>query len=224
MAMSKSVVLLSGGLDSTTALYHSLRAHNTDTFAFSVDYHQRHKRELIRAAMICDKLDVPMYTCHLDLPMLTHAQSALVNPTMSVPLGHYEAPTMRDTVVPNRNSVMLNLAVMYAMSLGASKVYIGVHAGDHAVYPDCRPEFLDLVQDTVRVGNEGFNPPDIMAPFLYLTKAQIVQHGKDWGVPYELTYSCYQGGPVHCGRCGTCTERKEAFQLAGVTDPTQYEG
>jgi 7-cyano-7-deazaguanine synthase len=131
---------------------------------------------------------------------------------------------MAATVVPNRNAIMLSVAVGVAVARGAEAVAAAVHAGDHTVYPDCRPAFIEAIEHEARVANEGFivDGFEVRAPFLHLTKDQIVRIGADLGVPFEETWSCYLGGEVHCGRCGTCVERREAFDLAGVPDPTAY--
>jgi 7-cyano-7-deazaguanine synthase len=164
----------------------------------------------------------------------------LTSPEIHVPDGHYAAETMKATVVPNRNMIMLSIAAGYAVSLKANFVAVGVHAGDHAVYPDCRPQFIQQMEVALRTANEGFGAfpipvggtmrqPDnwmgraTYAPFIFKGKHDIVTVGARLEVPYELTWSCYKGGDVHCGRCGTCVERKEAFRLARVKDPTQYE-
>jgi 7-cyano-7-deazaguanine synthase len=151
--------------------------------------------------------------------------SALTNPNMKIPEGHYAAPNMKDTVVPNRNMIMYAIAVGYAVSIKAQALYVGVHAGDHFIYPDCRPQFIFGLDSLVRVANEGFIDQNfqVVAPFLYNTKAEIVKIGNTLDVPFELTWSCYKGGEIHCGKCGTDVERIEAFELAGVKDPTVYE-
>jgi 7-cyano-7-deazaguanine synthase len=140
---------------------------------------------------------------------------------MDVPEGHYEAESMKATVVPNRNAIMISIAYGHAVSIGAETVGVGVHAGDHAIYPDCRAQFIDMLSSTLQVGNDS--DLRIYAPFIDKTKSDIVKYGTALGVPFDLTWSCYKGLEKHCGRCGTCVERKEAFQLAGVNDPTEYD-
>jgi 7-cyano-7-deazaguanine synthase len=134
---------------------------------------------------------------------------------------------MKATVVPNRNMIMLSIAAGYAVTVGAYLgVWTGVHSGDHFIYPDCRPQFIQRVNDTVKVANEGFMdwlPEAVTAPFLGIGKHDIARLGDELNVDYRKTWSCYKGGPIHCGRCGTCVERKEAFLLSGVIDPTEYE-
>jgi len=132
---------------------------------------------------------------------------------------------MKLTVVPNRNMIMYSVAIGYAVNIKAKAIYVGVHSGDHAIYPDCRPEFIDFLDKIAKSANEGFIEEDfqVKAPFVFKSKADIARIGTELGVPYELTWSCYKGGDKHCGKCGTCVERKEAFELAGITDPTEYE-
>jgi 7-cyano-7-deazaguanine synthase len=130
---------------------------------------------------------------------------------------------MRVTVVPNRNAIMLSVAFGVAASRGYDAVAIGVHTGDHAIYPDCRAEFIQAFDRMERVSLGEWWRVGLMAPFVHMTKADIVTVGDDIGIPFADTWSCYEGGEVHCGRCGTCVERKEAFGLAGVPDPTVYE-
>ncbi|MEE1820964.1 7-cyano-7-deazaguanine synthase QueC [Streptomyces sp. BE20] len=218
-----AVLIFSGGLDSTTAAYH-LAANGTRLILLSIDYGQQHSVELRHAAKIAALLDSPHHVLDLrPLGALLNC-SALTDPALAVPDGHYTDATMRSTVVPHRNALMLDLAVAVAVGQGADAVVFGAHAGDHPIYPDCRPAFLTAYQQMVAAANEGFLPDgfQIAAPFLSMTKADIVRVGAAVGVPFERTWSCYKGGAVHCGRCGTCTERREAFTLAEVTDPTVY--
>jgi 7-cyano-7-deazaguanine synthase len=143
-----------------------------------------------------------------------------------VPDGHYAEDTMKATVVPNRNMMMLSIAGAVAIAEEAEFVATGTHAGDHFIYPDCRPEFIAAASAALLVGNTGFSSPGfrgIVAPFIHSTKADICATGDVLGVPWDATWSCYKGGAIHCGRCGTCVERAEAFDLAGVDDPTEYE-
>ena len=149
----------------------------------------------------------------------------ITDATVAVPEGHYTDASMAATVVPNRNAVMLSVAVGAAVARGASAVATAVHAGDHPIYPDCRPAFIDAVEHEARIGNEGFIADGfrVLAPFLSVGKDEIVRRGAAVDVPFAQTWSCYVGGERHCGRCGTCVERREAFELAGVDDPTAYE-
>lgn len=212
------VSLLSGGMDSATLAY-MLADQGEELRLLSFDYGQRHIRELESAAKIAAHLGAPheVVTLGLDLP-----GSALTDPTIDVPEGHYESESMKATVVPNRNAVMLSVGFALAVARGADAVAFGAHAGDHAVYPDCRPAFVEAFQAMQDIATEGFGAPRLLAPFVRMTKADIARLGADLRVPWAETWSCYQGGALHCGRCGTCRERLEAFTLAGADDPTEY--
>lgn len=245
-----AVVLLSGGMDSTTSLAVALGEPKKgfsgkialettfngwgsgEVLGLSFDYGQRHRSAELQAARLVAKhysIDHEV----VDLTSLTKllGGSSLTDLSIAVPDGHYAAETMRVTVVPNRNAIMLSIAFGVARAAGATQVYAGMHAGDHAIYPDCRPGFIHLFQETMDAANADIfqdplagpsQVPQLVTPFIQVSKQDIVTAGHLMHVPYELTYSCYKGEPFHCGTCGTCTERKEAFQLAGVKDPTQY--
>lgn len=220
--MKAAVVCFSGGLDSTTlaTLY---RQKGYRLLLLSFDYGQKHGvRELSAARAVADYLGARHHV--IDLTSLTGLLigSALTDSRVTVPDGHYAEDSMRATVVPNRNAIMANLAIGAASSTGADMVALGVHAGDHAVYPDCRPEFFGALVECMRQSLRGFSTPALEAPFLYRSKTDIVTIADDLRAPVHLSWSCYKGGGVHCGTCGTCTERKEAFEDAGVTDPTVY--
>lgn len=217
--MTRTVTLLSGGMDSTTALALAARE-STPVLALSVDYGQRHAKELDAAAAIAQHYGVPHRVLDLTGWGRLLTGSALTDPSVAVPHGHYAAPNMAVTVVPNRNATMLMAAAGIADALDATEVWAAVHAGDHAVYPDCRPEFITAANITLNVSTEG--RVTIRAPFVDITKTDIAALGHDLNVPFELTWSCYEGGTVHCGKCGTCTERRSAFIDAGVPDPTIY--
>lgn len=223
--MVKAVVVVSGGMDSTTLLYDVCDGYDPeDVSALSFDYGQRHKKELMYAMASCETLGVQHHVVDLQSVTKLIKTSALTDPGTEVPEGHYEDATMRITVVPNRNAMMLNIAIAHAVSVGASVVFTGVHAGDHAVYPDCRPEFIEQMTKLARIANEGFIDKDfrIFAPFVTWTKAEIAEHGQRIGVDWNCTWTCYKGGDIHCGRCSTCLERIEAFSVAGVLDPVEY--
>jgi 7-cyano-7-deazaguanine synthase len=222
-----AIVILSGGMDSTAAAYLAhVQAVDDDGVVeyLSFDYGQRHVKELDYAAKTAAKLEGEHIVVDLSKVQDLIATSALTNDDIDVPEGHYEEESMKQTVVPNRNAIMLNIAVGRAVSIGAYAVFAGVHAGDHAVYPDCRPEFIDSITQLARVANEGFIDPNfvIRAPWLHLTKADIVRAGEDLDVPWKDTWTCYKGGQIHCGRCSTCVERLEAFHEADVKDPVSY--
>lgn len=215
-----AIVSLSGGMDSTTALAVTLRTH--DAVALSFDYGQRHVKELDAARAVAAHYSVEHHVIDLTSVGRLLTGSALTDPAVDVPEGHYAADTMKATVVPNRNAIMANIAIGVASARRAERVVLGVHAGDHAVYPDCRPEFVAALQTCADAALEGFPTPRIVTPFIGKTKTQIALFAAALGVPLGLTWSCYAGGDVHCGRCGTCTERYESLRDAGVPDPTAY--
>lgn len=218
------VAVVSGGLDSVTMAY-SLAAAGERLALLSVDYGQRHRRELACAALAAQRLGARHAVADLAQVGTLLTGSALTDATVEVPDGHYAEASMRSTVVPNRNAILLSVATGVAAAVGARAVAFGAHGGDHFVYPDCRPAFVDAFEHLARVANEGFVDPGfrVLAPFLRSTKADIVRVGAELGVPFADTWSCYRGGDRHCGRCGTCVERREAFAVAGVADPTDYE-
>jgi 7-cyano-7-deazaguanine synthase len=225
LTVSEHVVLiLSGGLDSTILGYR-LRAGGTGLTMLSFDYGQRHRCELDYARRTAVKLTGPHHVIDLSAIFGMLAGSSLTDAAVNVPDGHYTDESMRVTVVPNRNAIMLDVAVAQAVAVKASAVAFGAYAGDHPIYPDCRPAFLDAYRRMVLLANEGFLAPQftVLAPFLGLSKADIVRIGADLDVPFADTWSCYKGGTKHCGKCGTCVERREAFHVAGVRDPTEYE-
>lgn len=221
-----AVVAVSGGMDSATVLAH-YSALGYQLFAVSVDYGQRHVRELKAARQLAEYYGVVE---HITEDGSAHGKnlrkSALVNRDVAVPQGHYAAATMRATVVSGRNFWFAGILNSYAIDRDAELIALGMHAGDHAIYSDCRPEFVAAVGAAIYAGYEdpynGYTAPRVEAPFVHRTKAQIAQYGAALGVPFDLTWSCYEGDPIHCGRCGTCVERVEAFRLAGVADPTAY--
>ncbi len=221
--MPKAVVVLSGGLDSSVLAYDVARTHTV--LALSIDYGQRHRKELIAAWHVAQTLG-----CHQEVVDLSGLREIMRGSALTddipVPHGHYAAPSMAQTVVPNRNAILLSVATAWAVAEGAELVATGIHAGDHPIYSDCRPEFLARFQAMTDAATEGYaNPPvRFHAPFVGRTKADIVALGARLGVPFALTWSCYEGGDLHCGLCGTCVERREAFGLAGVVDPTEYGG
>ena len=215
----KVVVLCSGGMDSVTAL-HWARRHHAVVAALSFDYGSKHNpREIPFAAEHARALGVPHQVVKLDFinGLFT---SALLRSGGAVPEGHYEAATMRQTVVPFRNAILLAAATGFAESRGAAGLVIAAHGGDHAIYPDCREDFLRAMGDAMRHGT--YAGIVLLRPFIAMTKAQIAGVGRRLGVDYARTWSCYKGGEIHCGKCGTCVERREAFLLAGIPDPTVY--
>lgn len=225
---ARKLAIVSGGMDSVT-LAHLLHRAGELAGIVSFDYHQRHVKELPFAEACAERLGVPHRVVYLG-KMFDGADSALVGGG-PVPDGHYAEASMKATVVPNRNAIMLSVATAHAIMQGCDAVAAGMHGGDHFIYPDCRPDFVQMFSRAMGLANEGFSHGRggvdgrfyIDAPFLFYTKAQIVDLGSRLRVPYELTWSCYKGGDIHCGACGTCYERREAFTVAGVPDPTTYE-
>ena len=215
------IVLLSGGMDSTVLAAHLLGA-GAPVDAVSIHYGQRHDKELTAAAAVAGALGIRHDVVDLSALRPHLSGSALTDDTVSVPEGHYTAPSMAATVVPNRNAIMLMVAAGIASARRHQAVATAVHAGDHPVYPDCRPEFIGAADRAARLGTAGFGDVAVVAPFVTWSKADIALRGHQLGAPTGLSWSCYQGGDIHCGRCGTCVERAEAHYLAGVPDPTTY--
>lgn len=226
MNTADTVAIVSGGMDSVTLAY-MLREQmpHEELLLISFDYGQRHSKELAMAKAAADALDAEHLL--IELPALgAQLTSALTDTSIDVPEGHYAAPTMAATVVPNRNAIMLSIATGIAVARGAYRVVTGVHAGDHFIYPDCRPDFIESMNVAMKFANAGFACGDfrIEAPFVTWSKAEIAAQGADLGVPFATgTWSCYKGGDVHCGKCGTCVERIEALKLSGIEDHTIYE-
>jgi 7-cyano-7-deazaguanine synthase len=222
------VAIVSGGMDSVTLAFKLRRDHpDADIHLLAFDYGQRHAKELLFARYCAEDIDAKFDVVDLTsiTPLISQSGSSLVDRNTPVPDGHYAEESMKITVVPNRNAIMLSIATGVAVAEHAQYVATGVHSGDHAIYPDCRPEFIRDIDKAMYSGNEGFAETnfEIIAPFLLSTKADIASMGSQLGVDYAKTWSCYKGGEYHCGTCGTCVERKEAFSLAGVPDPTVYE-
>lgn len=223
MGSSKAIAIVSGGMDSVTLVHH-LHALGHEVIVASFDYGQRHKKELEFAKAVADRFDLNHHL--IDLSNITKliATSALTSDSIEVPDGHYAEQTMRQTVVPNRNAIMLNVAAGLAIQVEAQHIATGVHAGDHYIYPDCRPQFISSLEAMLKIANEGFIDPEfsILAPFVNSTKGEIARRGDELNVPWEKTWSCYKGGEIHCGSCGTCFERREAFAEFNLHDPTEY--
>lgn len=213
------VVIYSGGMDSYTLL-HLARARGFKVHALSFNYGQRHVRELECAASVADSLGIPHKVIDIRAMNEVMSGSALTS-GIEVPEGHYEEDSMKATVVPNRNMILLSLATGYAVTVGAGAVWYGAHGGDHAIYPDCRPEFVEKMDAVCRVAN--YEPVAIEAPFMALDKGEILELGLELGLDYRQTWTCYNGRARACGRCGSCVERLEAFAAQGVTDPLDYE-
>ena len=215
----KVVVLCSGGMDSVTAL-HWARVHHAVAVVLSFDYGAKHNhREIPFAIEHARNIGAPHQTIPLDF-VGKYFASDLLQSGGNIPEGHYAAENMRRTVVPFRNGIMLAAAAGFAESVGAAGLVIAAHSGDHTIYPDCREDFMRAMGDALRLGTDA--GIELLRPFVALTKGQIAAEGARLGVDFARTWSCYKGGEIHCGRCGTCVERREAFQQAGLADPTVY--
>lgn len=216
--MKDSVIVLSGGMDSVTLLHDRKER---IALAVTFDYGSRHNaREIECARENCRMLGIEHIVIPLDF-MGKYFKSSLLIGGEEIPEGHYADENMKSTVVPFRNGIMLAIAAGLAESRGLRNVMLANHGGDHAIYPDCRPGFISAMSHAMREGTyEGIG---ILAPYTDITKSDIARIGKGLGLDYSLTYSCYKGGEKHCGRCGTCVERREAMAEAGIDDPTEYE-
>lgn len=209
--MKDSVIVLSGGMDSTTLLH---ERKEQISLAVTFDYGSKHNaREIECARKNCEMLGIEHIVIPLEF-MGKYFKSSLLIGGEDIPEGHYADENMKSTVVPFRNGIMLSIAAGLAENRGLKKVMIANHGGDHAIYPDCRPGFVDAMSEAIRQGTyEGIV---IDAPYTHITKSDIARIGKKIGVDYSLTYSCYKGGEEHCGKCGTCVERMEALRDAGI--------
>ena len=217
MTERDSVIIYSGGLDSTTLLYEE---RERVALAVTFDYGSNHAaREIACARHHCALLGVEHLVIDLAF-MKRYFSSSLLSGAEAIPDGSYDDENMRSTVVPFRNGIMLSVACGLAEDRGLRRVLIANHGGDHAIYPDCRPEFVAAMGAAMQAGT--YAGVQLAAPYTHLSKSEIVRRGAALGIDYGQTYSCYRGGEQHCGTCGTCTERREAFRLAGVPDPTIY--
>lgn len=216
--MKDSLIVVSGGMDSVTLLYDW-----KDRIALGVsfDYGSNHNsREIPFAELHCKRLEIP----HIIIPlnfMHEYFRSSLLEGAEAIPEGHYQDENMKSTVVPFRNGIMLSVAAGLAESRGLKNVLIANHGGDHAIYPDCRPGFIEALDNATREGT--YEEVRVVAPYTNITKADIARRGKQLGIDYAETWSCYKGGEYHCGKCGTCVERKEALAEAGIDDTTVYK-
>jgi len=219
MSKPKAVVIYSGGMDSFTLLNRVIKD-NYDVFALTFNYGQKHVKEVEVASTVCEQLSVPHKILDIS-PINQLMQSSSLVGTADVPEGHYEAENMKSTVVPNRNMILLSLAIGYAVDIKADKVFYGAHAGDHAIYPDCRPEFVHAMNAVAGIAN--YDPVSIETPYLNASKGEILKDGLSMNLSYENTWTCYNGREKACGKCGACVERLEAFEENNVTDPLEYE-
>ena len=216
--MKDSILILSGGMDSTTLLYDY---QDRIALALSFDYGSNHNaRELPFARLHCQRLGIPHIVIPLDF-MSQYFRSSLLSGADDIPEGSYADENMRSTVVPFRNGIMLAIAAGMAESRDLQYIMMANHSGDHTIYPDCRPAFVEAFDTAARTGT--YNGVRLLSPYTNLTKGQIAARGRELGIDYGETWSCYKGGERHCGKCGTCVERKEALADAGIPDPTDYE-
>lgn len=217
--MKDSVIIVSGGMDSTTLLYDR---RDEIALAISFDYGSNHNaREIPYAEMHCKRLGIEHITIPLDF-MHKYFRSSLLEGADAIPEGHYAAENMKSTVVPFRNGIMLAVAAGVAESRNLTKLLIANHGGDHTIYPDCRPEFISAMDSATNAGT--YVGVRVIAPYTNITKGDIARIGKKLGIDYSETWSCYKGGEKHCGKCGTCVERKEALAYASIEDTTEYGG
>lgn len=215
------VTIISGGMDSTVLAHNLEKTSKYKQTLLSFNYGQKHKKELKFAAITASRLNCPHQI--IDLTSLTRfLVSSSLTTKQEVPDGHYNEDSMKSTVVPNRNAIMLSIAFSVASSIGARIVACGVHTGDRYNYPDCRIEFAKSFQEMENDSLQGLITPTLTTPFINMTKADIARLGRQIKVPFEETWSCYKGGDKHCGRCGTCVERLEAMHEASVQDDTEY--
>lgn len=218
----KAVLIYSGGMDSFTLLHHILASGlaRSDIAALTFNYGQKHVKEVEYAKHVCAELGIEHKVVDISAINSLLGGSSLTD-DIAIPEGHYEADNMKSTVVPNRNMILLSLAIAYAVSLEADTVYYGAHSGDHAIYPDCRPEFVQKMDEVSRIAN--FQPVTISTPFVDMSKIDILARGMDLGLDYTHTWTCYNGRGKACGKCGACVERLEAFSSNQQVDPIPYE-
>jgi len=213
-----TVIILSGGMDSVTLLYDQKER---IALAVSFDYGSNHNaREIPFAKLHCERLGIPHVVIPLEF-MTKYFKSSLLEGAEAIPEGHYADENMKSTVVPFRNGIMLSIAVGIAESNELKYVMMANHGGDHTIYPDCTPAFVNAFDEAAQAGT--FVRVGLLSPFVNWTKADIARRGKELGINYAETWSCYKGTEKHCGKCGTCVERKEALAEAGIDDPTDYE-
>lgn len=213
------LAVYSGGLDSTVMLK-LLASRGELKEAVCFDYGQRHSKEMQFAKMNCDELGIPLKVINLKNIGDVFADNALTCDKLDVPEGDYADENMKTTVVPNRNMVMLSIAAARAIATDCDSLAYAAHGGDHAIYPDCRTEFADAMQNALALCH--YTPIKLLRPFIDMNKADIVKLGAKLGVDFNKTWSCYCGRELHCGKCGTCLERRQAFAQAQIPDPTKY--
>lgn len=217
----KIVVIYSGGMDSFTILNKAVQAGH-DVLAVSFNYGQRHSKELQFARSVCDELSVDHKIIDITAMQDLMSNSSLMAVSdEAIPEGHYAADNMKSTVVPNRNMILIALAIGYAVNEEAAEVWYGAHSGDHTIYPDCRPEFVEAMAKASLLAN--FDPVAVVAPYLNGDKIDILRDGLSMGLDYSKTWTCYNGRDKACGKCGSCQERLEAFTENNARDPLDYE-
>ena len=215
--MKDALIILSGGMDSVTMLY---EYRDRIELALTFDYGSNHAdNEIACARLHCERLGIRHIIIPLDF-MHRYFTSSLLQGGDAIPEGHYTSENMASTVVPFRNGIMLSIACGMAESNGLKLVMIANHGGDHTIYPDCREEFIQAMSQAMTAGTD--TDVRVFAPYTNITKSDIARHGRDLGLDYSETWSCYKGGKVHCGKCGTCIERREALAEAGINDTTEY--
>lgn len=222
--MTKAICILSGGMDSCVVVHHLKKeTEYKDIICVTFDYKQKHKKEIECAKNIAESLSSEWILLNFSFPNSVLAASSLTG-TTEIPEGVYNEESMRSTVVPNRNTIMLSIGWSIMVSLDAVCLACGVHAGDHFIYPDCRPEYIYSLTRTLRLGTKGHHKPNsnLYTPFLHLDKRNIIKKGIELGVDFSKTWTCYKGEELACGKCGSCNERLEAFKALKITDPLEY--
>ena len=219
MNKEKAVVVVSGGMDSVTLLHKISK--KFEVYALTLDYGQRHIREIESAEYQARQIGCQHLSCDISGILGLISNSALTSGKIDVPEGHYEDDNMKLTVVPNRNMILISLAIAYGINIGANDIFYGAHAGDHAIYPDCRKEFVEAMKSAALLCS--YDPINIHAPYLDMDKISILKEGIGLGVDYSMTWTCYKGHSKACGRCGSCRERLEAFAINGIVDPLPYK-
>ncbi|MDB9841958.1 7-cyano-7-deazaguanine synthase QueC [Gammaproteobacteria bacterium] len=217
---NKVLIVFSGGLDSFTLLNYALD-NNFFVQCITFNYGQRHLKEVDLAAQICRENDIQQTQIQIPNTELIFANSVLTSDSIDMPHGSYQAESMQATIVPNRNMLFISYAIAQAISQEINQVWYGAHAGDHFIYPDCRPEFLDAMNQVAQICHTF--PISVKAPFLNFTKAEIVKLGLNLGIDYSKTWTCYEGQEIACGKCGSCNERLEAFAINNTSDPLDYK-
>jgi len=216
--MTKIIVVYSGGLDSFTLLNEAMQlAYDVSTISF--DYGQKHKKELDFVKKFCTQESIDHKIIDVSSIKGLFSGSSLTD-NLDIPKGHYEDESMQSTVVPNRNMIMISLALGYAVTKKAKEVWFGAHSGDHAIYPDCRPEFVEKMDAVARIAN--YSPIEVKAPYISKSKSEILEIGLSLHLDYGLTWTCYEGKELACGSCGACYERLESFSNNQAIDPIQY--